>query len=866
MTVPRFTLLLWLVLALTVSGCGGDDEAPAETASPTAPAASTATPPANAPSTDASDEGTTPGTSETGATETGAGQNGGNPGSSPPAAAGITRIEAPAPLPPPPALDVVVAPEPVGLDEFVARVTSLEPALLTLRDEIDRSLYDPVALNFALNFEPDALVAFVSEEIAFEQYPGALRGASGTLRGRAGNSLDQALLLTRLLEDAGYEWRIQRGTLDEAGARRLLAHMARPRPAAPPPGEINALEAAVSALFSQKAGSATAGDDFLEALGAATAADDWEAIVAGDAAFIEDALNAARISLGDGQALTALIAEARDYFWVEYRLDAFDAWRPAHPAFDTPPEVDAAESYREIPAELYHRVQIAVFIEQKVGEELFVSPIVNTPEWPAAALAGRPLTFRNQPNNLDFDTPVETLLQETGILLPQINGQNAGNGFDLDGRVYDLFLLSQDKIGARELFQAVAGNVEGALGALGGLSEDGAPVEDPDDVFTLTAQWIEYTLIAPDGSRETHRRYLLDRIGPAQRAAGDATIPASDRGLAVEGLSLLNDLTIVVQTGRYNVAYFVERWTARQQAEIELIRALDPAAPGFGLPPDLAERLVPLEDLLNDVAGAYPAENGRLLYTAEPNITIFERGLVPGSERQLFERVDVVNNTRRAIATADGEVAPAPELALRAGIWDTHAERALVALGAHSPTTSALARLRAATAAGDFVVVTPPVALTETGLALGPRTMESMARDLEDGFVLIVPIAAGPDPDDRAWWRVNPATGETLGVVTGGYGTVQTEYLISFAATVGFSAAGTAACQAAGGSFACCLANNAAVGAVGLGVGAGAGWLLGKMMAQTLYQGALLSATNALLFDLGLNVGLGYVPPFGCGT
>jgi len=42
--------------------------------------------------------------------------------------------------------------------------------------------------------------------------------------------------------------------------------------------------------------------------------------------------------------------------------------------------------------------------------------------------------------------------------------------------------------------------------------------------MTLTAEWIDYTLVAPGGQETTVRRYVLDRVGEANRSQGKAQI------------------------------------------------------------------------------------------------------------------------------------------------------------------------------------------------------------------------------------------------------------------------------------------------------------------------------------------------------
>ncbi len=103
-----------------------------------------------------------------------------------------------------------------------------------LQSKLDAGQFDLAALDAGLDYDPGKISDFVRTQIAFEQYPGVLRGDFGTLIGRAGNAFDKALLLRRLLDDAGYETRLVRTTLTDAQARSLVAQMAAPRPAPPP--------------------------------------------------------------------------------------------------------------------------------------------------------------------------------------------------------------------------------------------------------------------------------------------------------------------------------------------------------------------------------------------------------------------------------------------------------------------------------------------------------------------------------------------------------------------------------------------------------------------------------------------------------
>src|SRR5688572_29379398 len=73
---------------------------------------------------------------------------------------------------------------------------TIPPRMQTLGD----SLIDELA--FQLEYDLEQIYRFVTDEIAYQPYDGALRGPLGTLWSGAGNSVDQAQLLKALLDAA----------------------------------------------------------------------------------------------------------------------------------------------------------------------------------------------------------------------------------------------------------------------------------------------------------------------------------------------------------------------------------------------------------------------------------------------------------------------------------------------------------------------------------------------------------------------------------------------------------------------------------------------------------------------------------------
>lgn len=687
----------------------------------------------------------------------------------------------------------------------------MKPHVQALRAAVDRTQFDPTDLNFALGFEAEALARFVREEIFFEPYPGILRGAQGTLLGGAGNALDQSLLLTTLLEEAGYEWRIARATLNTAQATTLVNQLVAPRPTVRPAGEMEQLRASMDQILMLQ-GLTDDQRSTLEALETTPVqGNPYLQATEADTRFILDALNQAGIRLGDDGAVARLIEESRDYFWVEYRIDGYDEWISAHPAFATQPapEVSALETFTEPSADLYHRLRFEVYIEQKIDDTLIVNPIVTGYERTTASMVGRPILYQHQPNNLDYTdfTSMADTLAETGVFLPILDGKVAGNTFDLDGRIFSFALLALDRFGVTELFQSEARQLEQALGLIDALGDPLPSPEQADDFITLTSQWIEITQISPGGKEVTHVRRAFDRIGAENRAAGRAVV-TDPTPLAELAKSLLTTTTIVVLPNRYNAAYYLDRYAERVLQEIALVEhaASDPES--FTVPVDLINQLTAAEDLILNSAfeEGHALNEDVISYRPAAAVALYQQGLVPGrAEETLFERVDMLAAPRRTLVVQGAGVALAPDKAIREGVWETIAERAPLRFQ-QGVEFNTMVALRQAQARGiPLQVLSPDDIERVASLSHTTETKNNLTAALTAGYVVVVPAASVSDGQRTGWWRIDPLSGETLGVTTGDHGNASVEYLLLLFSVVngGLSAAG---CISEGSLPACCFA------------------------------------------------------------
>lgn len=680
---------------------------------------------------------------------------------------GETEIR-PAKLAASPSPPTIEAPQPAEcFEEFVDLTARLAPVAERLRSAIDRTQFDITDLAASLDFEPTRLANFVREEVHFEQYPGILRGARGTLIGRAGNALDQSLLLAALLEEAGLDRRIAHARLSVEDAEKLLQQMLRPRPEMPPAGDQEEIDAAIRNLYALLGYSTESQEQLLNSSPASDKAF-YDSVTASDSKFILDALEQAGIELGDSNAMRALIEEARDYYWVEYRSDAYDEWNAVHPAFGAgpPPTVTSIATFVTPPDELYHRLRFEVFVEQKANDELIVKPVVSM-EATAAELLGAPITFANVPNNVNPEaiSDLDEIFESVSVFLPVLNGELNGNAFDFDGRAFSAGLVGLDEVGLTEVFQRAAQQTERGIGGISTLG-DAEPSQNSDDIFALTAQWMEYTLTEPDGRTESYRRYLFDRIGVENREAGIAEI-TDNRDLTEAAKALLTHTTIAVVTGEYSTAYVVERYGERLIREVELVQTARNVPNLNDLPVSLFRNLIPPHDWL--FAKAFDAGNrlapDRRSYRSQPTLVVYEDGQV--------ERADIVNQTRRHLITA-GQLRFDPVAAVETGVWESFAERVPLRSTAAVQDTSTAFRWSQNQGA-TIHVVTPQDADSLATLGHSPKTQEDIKTVLESGNVVIVAEPASPGETNTFWWRVDAQSGETLGMSTGGYGSVSAE-------------------------------------------------------------------------------------------
>lgn len=658
----------------------------------------------------------------------------------------------------------------------------------SIRSNLDRSQFDLEELLFSLEFDVDSVIEFVSREIRFQQYQGLLRSAHGTLISRAGNSLDQGVLLARLLNDAGYEARIVEGSLAREDALRLLSTMTGDTgwPDYFAEGRQDFFESLVTSRL-------TVGDTpqaGLKLLGG-RASDSLESsrkqldrISASVAPAVKQLMGKSASAKID--AASVLASELEQYFWVEYRTGVTNDWTEVHPAFGSlePPTVEAKSYLADsIPEALQHRVQIQVFIESRLGSAVSTQPLMSAWERPAANAAYQPQEIAFLPysgSEAENANLLEHAASSAELFVPTFNTGIAPGAkvFTLDGNVVPLDALSP----AGEFVKQVSDKGAQAISALEGLGSDDPEAAAPKPPRAMNRLWIEYTLIAPDGAEESIQRSIVDTDKDGHRFVAGRQIEP-DQFESEARPALLQGRSFAVATGPVNPAWLMDRMlAAAEDGRATLTELQQRAARATG---DDNAAILNGIDPLPDVRWLkyFMAtrtdtgfSDGGATYAARPAITSFNHGVYAnGDGLRGYDQIDILFNSTRGVSVTDDGPTLAHTGALASGLFETFQEHRLMESRSTDGSGSAFDAL--ADNSKPLVAVTPGDPSQLASIGLSASAMLHARQELASGYALLIPEGS----DTGHWWRVDPATGTTtgMGVGPGGYGGVSaSEYIV----------------------------------------------------------------------------------------
>jgi hypothetical protein len=412
------------------------------------------------------------------------------------------------------------------------------------------------------------------------------------------------------------------------------------------------------------------------------------------------------------------------------------------------------------------------------------------------------------------------------IFLPMLNNARAPGAmaFDLKGRTIDPMALSG---GGGGLFETLGNALESATGDLHG-NDNGQPV------LALHSMWIEFDFNSPGAKTTRIRRYVVP--------------PRTDHATDPEAIAwaLINDHNYLTNTGSEPLDYVADRYLAtaienNNWLQATLARIVKPGKevpfPKQALPADFQ----PLAEYW--LMDSQPAADAKLVsFRASPSLIGIRRGFRDADTA--FTAVDVAAHRIEHLRLTDSGIEAVPAASLARGVWDTVVEalpgRFMSNPGSAENNTMHVFDLARQQGIATRLVPVGKVNMLQ-GLKVSATAKRFMQQDLQSGFAIITPQRRPDGVALTGWWRIDPVTGETLGMTADGYGQDLVEYLtdtVSMAFNMVQALQSLKKCDELDNNVAkmCCLVEANINNVAGLGMGS--------------LMGATVGSAGAALFDI----------------
>lgn len=684
------------------------------------------------------------------------------------------------------------------LPESIVRTGDIFQALAA---DIPEPLYSEEGLIESLGYDVTAAANFVRDEIGYEPYEGVLRGPEGVIATGGGSSWDQAVLAASLINGMGGEAMLVRGELTADDADRLLALSGVGHKPFSAPLEAETVLAAFDGVLPPAAmeeARVTASEPSPEAIDVSVSA-------AAIADAIVETAQSENLAFGEnGESHFESLRDrlASEYVWVRYRDTPADPWTELHPAFGgkADPEVQPQEYLDgRVPDERLHRIELKLEIERTGGDgKPERTSVMNPYERPAANLASAQVPIGIAPSE-----PVTTG-EVPDFFVPVLFGETAPGA-----QVFNAFGLSasaDDALAGPGVFAEVAGKLALGTGALGG----GDPPQLLGVILTVTH-------IAPGGGRTHEERRIVDVRGVnrdmlVSRVPVDGVI---DIGIGRENGAREMHAVLSAQPGRLRVTGVLADVVIRRDevdARELASRIGDPQHAGW---PGMVLRGGALEPDLQE---------SRTFRTG-PLVTM--RRIRPGVPGDGFSTVliDVLHNP--VLSLAEDGTGLDPLAALRQGVRETMLEGVVIGEADKTPWINREmdAVLTSKEAVSSFA--------EQAGLQATVRE-RMLADQAQSGWIIIADAG-----DASHWWRVDPVTGQGLGMgVHGGQSAV--EHIISMTAAAYGWYSTIASYQGCEDTFPendkmylCCLGANSVMFGMGNAAGKGVGSYIDNHISST---------------------------------
>ncbi|MCP4536503.1 MAG: hypothetical protein GY832_05095, partial [Chloroflexi bacterium] len=577
---------------------------------------------------------------------------------------------------------------------------------------VDADYYDEYMVQKAAELGNDwqQMFSYV-RSLGYESYKGSLRGTRGTLWSEAGNSLDQASLLIAMLRGSGIPARYRHGTLSTERAQELILSMF-----PEPQGTIGHIP---------------------------------------NGTEVADPVNNSQ-----------LLEETIDHWWVEAYLPTL-GWTNLVPCivsaapgqtFHDSLATDGTDQIAEVPDNLRHKVTMTVKVER----------------WDMlSSLSG----------GLDYVYPLTHTFNTVGLVGEPVTLGHLVNSNGMGGMIFWRVLHTYTPYFSVGAFETL----------IEGQSFQDLVSNFPFGNFITTGEWLLFEVKDANGNIEQYEREVVDLIGYENRQAGGILDISKDIGIApmITELDMLSVLVGPCRTPESAFNQYNYAWLSTYQESISFYNVSNTSSIDYSTPEEVQDA----RQLANLTREMILHWNALILLTFTESNDNFVSALGDGMlirgysdhSRLLLanlriqqiednsavrvQSLDLLDNSYRTIVAPDQATAVQPAFHFLAGFMASVLEGLAVESWANQQVLSTYQVFQHASEQDvglQGLGISNAAILRD--LDISDEAKARISRDIEAGYVVIVPeqmVSVG-DEQTLGWFRVDPGSGDTIGVLQNG--------------------------------------------------------------------------------------------------
>ncbi|MEE8605816.1 MAG: hypothetical protein V3S65_10590 [Candidatus Aminicenantaceae bacterium] len=677
-----------------------------------------------------------------------------------------------------------------GTEELRLKAQRLDSLFREIQEAVKavpKDTFDPKDVLNKVGRDPVKLFEWVSDKTQLIPYQGSLKGPIGVLMDRQGNSLDRALLLYKMLQLAGHRVQLVQGELSDAEAEQVFQDAI----FIPSESSISSMPPSITG-FQERIKEFADRNKFDAQIFLAEAI---EMIKEEERKSVElsrrvndqtlELLEAVKAYKKEDVHNPVAFKDLKDHWWVQYQKDG--VWEDLDPTFRnavpgrTIGEIKKIQRSSRLNSKLVHSLVIRLIIERLENGGLIEEKVLEHTLRPSDFIGGT-ISLRQVPMDLP---DLEAMIQGNSLqknLIEAVSKQKEWLPILSIGkreikRYSILESGSLNRTPGKKPTKKSGGGLTGGFGNTFGGSSQSKQKEDTE----LTAEWIEYEIQSPGRPVRKIRREIFDLIGPAARKSKKyANMEISEEQRMKRNLLILSQTEILPVVSRFTPEFIQHRSAEYLLSQKQTLHSF---MQNFnGLEPD--EILSKTEQFSSDPWALYSLALTRTRlsrYVEESfldSINIFSSvSFLKENEKQELEMHQGIDIVANDIAVFPAEGIDSFAIKLEQGVLDTNVEVKPI-MDERWIENTAVIFDRAKDQGINWILLKDVEGSDWDRVHLSPDVKARIEQDISEGFLAFVPEKAVKIDGKQVtgWWRLNPATGGTIGVGETGRGQAMTGY------------------------------------------------------------------------------------------